>query len=138
MAVTEHDRNRARKHLGYGGVQQSATFVLGVPAAVETAFMVEGAFPRLLPSAERQFIEALDKLDETERLIFESMSSIETSKVGNIELNQKAFEKFIERYRFWQGTVSNLLQIPPNPFDQRPGLGVGYGGGGGINVPVSN
>jgi hypothetical protein len=135
VAVTEHDRNRARKHLGYGQVQAAATFVLGVPAAVETAFMIEGAFDRILPSAESFFREVLDKLDETGRQIFESQSSIEAKKIGNIEINDKMFEQLVQRYQYWQGELANMLQVPPNPFDQRFR---GYGGGAGINISVSN
>lgn len=135
MAITEHDRNRARKALGYGQVQASATFVLGVPAAVETSFMIEGAFDRILPSAESFFREVLDKLDETGRQIFESQSSIEAKKIGTIEINDKMFEQLVQRYQYWQGELANMLQVPPNPFDQRFR---GYGGGAGINIPVSN
>lgn len=132
--ISEVDKNRCRRHLGYGKVQQSATFQLGVPAGVQTAFMVEGTWARILPSAEKDFRETLDRLDATAAQIFDSQGDLEVSKVGNIELNDKMFERLVQRYQFWQGELANMLQIPPNPFDQRF---AGYGrGGGGINVPV--
>lgn len=135
MAISEENKNRIRRHLGYGGVQQAATFLLGTPAAVETAFMVEGSYARILPSAELMLYRMLDRLDEIETMIFESAGSIEASEVGNIKLRDDAMEKFVQRYGFFQGEVANLLQIPVNPFDQRFR---GYGGGGGINVSISN
>jgi hypothetical protein len=117
-------------------VQQSATFQLGVPAAVETAFMVEGTWNRILPSAEGHFRQTLDKLDKLECEILESDEDLRAKKMGDIELNDKLFEQLLQRYRHWQGQLANMLQIAPNPFDQRPGLGQGYGGGGPMNVPV--
>jgi hypothetical protein len=41
----------------------------------------------------------------------------------------------VQRYQYWQGELANMLQVPPNPFDQRFR---GYGGGAGINISVSN
>jgi hypothetical protein len=134
MAVSEDTKNRVRILLGYGGVQMSATTFLGVPAGVETAFMVEGAFPRLLPSIELRLLAMLDKAEEIDRMIFESAESIEASEVGNIKLRDDAMEKYVQRYLWFQGQVANMLQIPANPFDMRF---KGYGGGGGINVPVT-
>lgn len=136
--ISEEDKNRARLHLGYGQVQQSATFLLGVPAAVQTAFMAEGAWARILPSAEAMFRKALDQLDVLYEQIFESYANLDAVKVGNIELNTRQHEQLLEKYRFFQGTVANMLQIPVNPFDQRPGVGAGYGGGGGLNVSVQH
>jgi hypothetical protein len=135
MAVTERDRNRARGHMGYGGVQQSSTFVLGVPAGVQTAFMIEGAWARILPSAEGAFVELLDKLDRVEHQMEENQDDLAVKKLGNIETNLEEFEGLLKRYFYWQGKLANLLQVPPNPFDQRF---AGYsGGGGGINASVS-
>lgn len=137
MAISEHDKNRCRVHLGYGQVQQSSTFVLGVPAAVQTAFMIEGTWARILPSAEKQFISTLDRLDQIYERIFESVDNLDAKKVGNIELNDRQFQQLLERYRFFQGVVANSLQIPPNPFDQRFS-GYGDGGAGGMNIPVNH
>ena len=136
MAISEPDKNRARHHLGYGMVQQSATFQLGVPAAVQTAFMVEGTWNRILPSAEGYFRDLLEKMDKVECKIEASTEDLEVEKVGEITINLKQFEMLITRYKHWQGSLANMLQIPPNPFDQRPMLGSGYGGGGSMNVPV--
>lgn len=137
--ISERDRGRARAHLGYGQVQQASTFLLGVPAGVETAFMVEATWARILPSAEKMFCDLLDKLDDVETIIFEDTPNVAAKKIGNIELNDGQFAMLLQRYRYWQGAVANMIQVPPNPFDQRPGLGLGYNGaGGGINVPVQN
>jgi hypothetical protein len=135
--LSEQDKIRARHHLGYGMVQAAATFQLGVPAAVQTAFMVEGTWNRILPSAEDHFRRLLDRMDKIECLIEDNDDDLAAEKVGEITVNLKMFEMLLERYRHWQGALGNMLQIAPNPFDQRPLLGQGYGGGGGMNVPVT-
>lgn len=133
--ITEHDKVRARGHTGYGGVQQSSTFVLGVPAGVQTAFMIEGAWERLLPSMEAEFSKLLDKLDRVECQIEENMEDLAVTKIGDIEINKTEFEQLVQRYQYWQGKLCNLLQVPPNPFDQR--WNAWGGASGSINVSVT-
>ena len=135
MAITERDKVRGRNHLGYGGVQQSSTFVLGVPAGVQTAFMVEGAWDRILPSMEASFVELLDKLDTVECQIEMNMENLAAKKLGDIELNEREFEQLVQRYQYWQGKLANLLQVPANPFDQRFQNAAGAGG---VNVAVQH
>lgn len=134
--ISEEDKVRGRHHLGYGGVQEAATFVLGVPAAVQTAFMIEGAWSRILPSTEHLFRNLLDRLDGIECQLLEDQPNLAATAVGEIKLNGKEFEMLLQQYRHWQGALANMLQVPPNPFDQRPLLGSGYGGGGSMNVPM--
>jgi hypothetical protein len=136
MTIAEADKVRARGHLGYGGVQQSATFLLGVPAAVQTAFMVEGTWARILPSHEARFRQLLDNMDGIEAQMLDDQGDYAAEQVGSIKVNLREFDMLIRQYRYWQGALANMLQIAPNPFDQRIGLGMGYNGGGGMNVSV--
>lgn len=136
--LTEEDKNRCRSHLGYGQVMASQTFVQGVPAGVQTQFVIEGAMTRLLPSAEQMLRKWLDRLDSVEERIDDSTEDVLANKIGNIELNDKALQRLVDRYRYWQGKVCNLLQVQPNPYDQRPYLGMGWGAGSGVNVPVQH
>jgi hypothetical protein len=129
--LTEADKNRARHHAGYGQVQAAQTFVMGVPAGVQTQFMIEGALNRIMPSAERGFRTLLDRLDRIECRIEESTEDVEVESLGDIKINAKAFVRLVERYRYWQGALCNLMQVPPNPYDMR-----WTSAGGGINVPV--
>jgi hypothetical protein len=132
--ITEEDKNRCRSHLGYLEVQDSQTFVMGVPAGVQTQFMIEGAFARILPSAERGMRKLLDRLDRVLEIIEESEENEQADAIGDIRLKDKAFLKLIRRYQWWQGMLANLLGVPPNPYDQRFVSWTGTGSG--INVPV--
>lgn len=134
--LTDDEKADIRRHMGYGGVQQASTFDLGVPAPVQTAFLIEGAMQRLLPESEPKLRAYLANLNGIEQQWLDDQQDYAASKVGSIEVNLKEFEDLIKQYKFWQGNVANLLQVQPNPFDMRPGLGQGYAGGGGMNVPV--
>jgi hypothetical protein len=135
MALTDSEKSRARHHLGYGEVMESQTFVMGIPAGVQTQFVIEGGLNRIMPSGEARFRKVLDSLNRVECRIEESTEDVEVESLGDIKVNAKAFQRLLERYRFWQGALANIMQVPPNPFDQRFS---GYGAGpGGINVPVT-
>jgi hypothetical protein len=137
--ISEADQVRARSHLGYLNVNQGATFVLGIPAAVQTSFVIEAAWSKIIPAAEKLFRTYLDRLDMIEQQIVEDTEDVAVDKIDEIELRKDEFAQLIKRYQHWQGALANLLGVPPNPFDQRPWLGGGYGGaGGGINVSVNH
>lgn len=135
--VSEEDKSRARRHLGYLGVAESATFNIGIPAGVQTQFTIELAFSKLLASSEPAFHMYLDRLDEIECQIAEGTESLEVTKLGNIELRPDAFEQLLKRYQYWQGNLANLLSVMPNPWDARFGGWLGQGHGG-INANVNH
>lgn len=134
MALTEQEKVRARHHLGYLNVQQAATFVLGVPAAIQTQFMIEGAFSRVLPQAEARFRQLLDTLDGVEQQITDNQINLAVEKIDEITINLKEFQHLVKRYEWWRRGLANLMGILPNPFDQRF---QGWGGPDSINVSVS-
>jgi hypothetical protein len=136
--ISEPDKIRGRHHLGYLNVNQGSTFVLGIPAAVQTSFVIENAWSKIIPAAEQLFRTLLDRLDMIEEQIVEDTEDVAVDKIDEIELRKDEFAQLIKRYQHWQGALGNLLGVPPNPFDQRPFLGGGYSGGGGINVPVNH
>lgn len=129
--LTDEEKVRIRHHLGFLNVQEAYTFVLGTPAGVETQFIIEGAFLRLLPAAVPLVRELLAKCDSTEGQKFENQENLVVSKVGSIELRgpeeQKELEKALNN---WRGALANALGVYKNPFDKRDDAS------GGLNVPV--
>lgn len=134
--ITEEEKMRCRHHLGYPNFASQSTFFLGFPAAIQTQFLIEGAFSKILPVAEWKFRELLGRLDALECQIVDNTENVEAEQVGSIKLREKAFEKVVQRYKWWQGELANMLGVLPNPFDFRGPMGMGYNGGNGINVPV--
>jgi len=133
MALTEDEMARARYHTGYGGVNESSTFVLGVPAGVQTQFVIEAAFKRLRASAEPRFRRLLDALDALDEQVIANADTLVASAVGDITLRPDEMPQIVKRYLWFVNSLCNILMVPRNPFDQRF---ASYSGGGSINVSV--
>ncbi len=69
-ALAPLDRARVRYHLGYLNVQETSTYVLGVPAAIPQLFSVEGAMDKLTPEILPKVYLLLDRLDCLECELF--------------------------------------------------------------------
>lgn len=131
--LTEDEKVRLRHHFGYLNVTEAQTFVLGVPAAVQTQFMIEGAFNKILPAAENLLRKHLCRMDEIEEHVFGGKDLADVNKTGNVEVNRKRLSELAGYYRIAQQAAANLLGVVPNPFDQRSWVSTGDGG---INAPV--
>lgn len=125
---------KCRHHMGYPNVSAVSTYALGVPAAMQTTFMIEGAVVRVLPESEEILRRLLSQLDAVECKVDELLDIVFTSKAEDVEFDDKAIEKLAKVYKIRQQSLANLLAVVPNPFDQREWLQMG---GGGVNVPVT-
>ncbi len=119
MALTDHEKVRIRHHMGYLNVGSVQTFSLGVPSAVETQFLIDGAMNRILPEAETEVRRLVSILDQIEAQQVNDLELLATSKVGEIEVNETEQAKLKVTYRHWQQSLGNLLGVPPNPHDMR-------------------
>jgi hypothetical protein len=136
QSLTIEEKARVRHHMGYLGVDASQTFVLGIPAAVQTQFVIEGAMNRLLPESYEKVRQLLARLDAIEEQIVEDQELLAVSKVDEIDIRPDEFRQLVKQYVWWQSALANLFGIAPNPFDQRfSSWGTGAGG---INVGVQN
>lgn len=133
MALTEYEKVRIRHHLGYLGVTDAYTFVLGTPAAVETQFLIEGAMDRVMEEALPLARELLARCDLTESQMIDDQELIAVDEIGEIKLRKTQQKELRKVYREHIRALSNLLGVPQNPFDKR---GFGVGGAGGTNIPV--
>lgn len=130
--LTNEEKARIRHHLGYLNVQAAATFQLGVPAALQTTFMIELAFTKVLPEAENMLKVFLCRLDDVEKQVFGNLDLAEIESTGAVKVDPKRLSKLAQTYKIAQEGMANLLGVPPNPFDMRSWLQ----GSGGMNVPV--
>lgn len=133
--LTDNQKARARYHLGYLGVQPVATWQLGIPAMTTTQFMIEFAWDKILPEMEGLFELQLCRLDKIENHLFDNLDLNDVLKTGAIEVDPDRLKKFAILYSQPLGALSNMLGVMPNPFDQRPWVGRGMGGG--VNCGVS-
>ena len=132
QTLTIEEKARIRYHMGYLGVQASQTFSLGIPAALQTQFVIEGAMDRLLPESFDKVRQLLARLEAIEEQIVEDQELLAVSKVDEIDIRPDEFRQPVKQYMWWQNALANMFGIVPNPFDQRF---VSWGtGAGGINA----
>ena len=130
---TEDEKTRARHHLGYLNVSAASTFSLGVPAAVQTQFLIENALNLILMTAYPQFQKLLCELDRIECQLLGGSDLADVSQVDTIQIDPMRIEKYGKLYKIPQQALANLLGIVSNPWDQREWLQ-----GPGVNVRVNH
>ncbi len=122
-ALNDEEKVKVRHHLGYLNVQAGQTFVLGVPAAVETQFMIEGAMDRILPAALVEVRRHIQILDTIEGQMVQNLELLQVTKLGEMEINSTGENReqvqLREQYNWWQTSLANLFGVIPNPFDKR-------------------
>jgi hypothetical protein len=125
---------KIRHHLGYLNVAASATFALGVPAAVETMFIIESAMDKVLPEALPEVDRHLGILDGIEQQMLDDLELMAANQVGEISINQKEQAQLTQFYNRWVDSLANVLGSMRNPYDKR--LPQNSGAGGGLNARV--
>jgi hypothetical protein len=134
MALTDEERVGIKHHLGYPNPNAIETFVLGVPALMESLFVVEGAMNAVSPQSEERVRKTLRRLEKLDEQIEENADALLLTKADEVEFRDDEFEKIHQRYVYWQGQLCNLLGLPgPNPYDAR-----WTGAAGGINIGVQH
>lgn len=129
---SEHEKARIRYHLGYTNVTSVSTFSLGVPANVQTTYLLEGAFNKMLPEGETLVRELIPRLDAIDLQIFENSEFLVAASVDEIQMRPDEMQRLIDRYEWCRRSLGNAMGVPPNPFDQRF-----VGGGTSINARVT-
>ncbi len=134
--LADEEKVQIRHHLGFMNAQEAATFVLGVPASLETQFVIEAAFTKILPAALGLVRKLLARCEATEAQYFDDQENLAVEQVGSIKLRADEGEQLMQvggRYDYWRQGLANALGIWCNPYDRRFALGAGTSG---INVSV--
>lgn len=128
--LTDDEKVRVRHHLGYLNIQEAQTFILGIPAGVQTSFIIEGAMNKVLDAALPLVRRLLATLDTIEGQMVDDAELAAVNGIGDIEINQKEQAQLRDQYDYHRRGLGNCFGVVPNPFDTR------FEGGAGINVPV--
>lgn len=119
MSLTNEERVKVRKALGYVQTKLAVTFSLGIVTNVAYQQLAERAMDQLLPEAEDYIRQLLARFDEIETYIAEDTDTVIASSIGNITLNPDAMKELWKRYKYWRGVLSNALGVPAAPDDAR-------------------
>lgn len=129
LLLTDEEKVRIRHHLGYLNVQAAATFQLGIPAAVQTQFVIESAMNKIIADALPKVRQLLSVLDGIEAQMVDDAELAAINRLDTIEINQKEQVQLRDQYDYHRRGLANLFGVFPNPYDQRFA-------GGGINATV--
>ena len=127
MPLTEEEKVLIRDHLGFPNVSGMSTFALGMPAAIQTSFIIEKAMDVVLERAlprVRQIVAVLERIDGQ---AIDDLELAAVNAIGDIAVNQFEQKTLDERRRYWCGRLCNALAVFPNPFDQTKGTTGGLG-----------
>jgi hypothetical protein len=119
MPFTGEEKTKIRHHLGYLGVQAASTFFLGIPAGIQTQFMIEGAFDRVLLDAEPEVRRHLRILDRIEDQMIDDLELLAVEGVDEIKVRKDEQAALWDQYEHWRRSLANIFGVMPNPFDQR-------------------
>lgn len=123
--LTDEEKSQIRTHMGYPGIRAASSFIVGFPATIETAYLIEGAMNEVRQGDLPRLRQILCVLNELECLDVSDVSVHVASRVGETEINHGEHRLIDARYDLWLSKLENLLCVPRNPFDKR------WGGGGG-------
>lgn len=127
MPLTPQEKVRIRDLLGFLNVANAQTFALGIPAGVETQFIIEKAMDLVPEDAlflVREHVETLQAIDGQSR---EDQELMAVNAIGDITINQQEQKQLDERRRYWRGRLCNAMGVYPNPFDMTNGTTGGIG-----------
>jgi hypothetical protein len=119
MALTDEEKSKIRKHLGYPEVDVASGIGLGMPLLYQALFPVDGALRRLKPIAEPQVRDILAKCDAAEQAIAEAETRLAASAVGDIRLRDNEIQARKAQYRYWCRRLSEVTGAPLNPYSER-------------------
>ncbi len=121
MPLTEQEKVRVRDLLGFLNVANAQTFALGMPAGVETQFIIEKAMDYVPEHALFLVREHMATLQAIDGQSIEDMELMAVNGIGDITVNQEEQKQLDTRRRYWRGRLCNALGVYPNPFDQTNG-----------------
>lgn len=85
MPLTNNEKARCRYHMGYPVTDPVASYQLGIPKPVQTAFLMESSLS-LIQYEACWFRSLLELLDVTEANLAKAQCLLSAQRVGDIEL----------------------------------------------------
>jgi len=117
--LTDEERAQIRYHLGYPNVSAVASYQIGVPIPVQTAFLVESAMGRVIPLAIPKVREILALLDNIECRMIEGQKRLAANKVGEIEVRPEEIPQLEREHTRWAQRLADILCVPLYPFSAK-------------------
>ncbi len=119
MAFDPVTKERIRYHLGYLNVQPAAAITFGMPAPVQTLFLLENAMNLLLPVAEARVYNMIQILDNIENKMVQGQDYLPANKLGELEIRKEHIDMLEDEYDRWASRLADQLGVVKYPFAQK-------------------
>ena len=121
-ALTELERARIRRHLGYQSWANLAlAWGFSFPTGVEPQFYVNDAMNRLTDEGLELVREDMRQCDAIESQLKDSIKRLKAAKVGDITLNPDEPDALRGELRKWRDQLANDFGAFINPFKHESG-----------------
>lgn len=136
MPLSLADRSRARYHLGYMGVSPAPSIQMGIPRAIETAFLIENSFDLLMEDQVPRVVAILDFMDKIEAQEKDGISRLRAEKLDTLTLRADEEDALNREYCKWGYKLAGILGCQPYPFSERYARNGAGGKGRAGSIPV--
>lgn len=121
--LTETEKVRARKHMGYVSAKERPIISLGLPSVSPTQSSFEAILNEIPQAALPEIRMHLDLLDGIQKQGLDDLELLAVTGVGSIAIASDEQKKLREQYDYYVAELSNLLGVSRNPYDVRLQVG---------------
>lgn len=136
MAFDDAEKERIRYHMGYLQVAPAAALTFGIPAPIQTLFLVESAMDRVLPAAEDRIRKLITVLDQIECRMLDGQNYLIADQLSDITIRADNIDKLEDEYCRWASRLADVLGSPLYPGAERFRRLRGGGAGQAGSIPV--
>lgn len=130
MALSAEDRARVKMHLGYPLVNPVISIGLGMPAALSTAWLLDGAMDALSETDGGcdRVRRVLKIMDGVEDLLVASQERRAVTRADELSLNENEANQLEGEYQRWGHRLAETLGSKPYHLSERYKRGWGLSG----------
>ena len=122
-ALSDHDKGRCRRHLGYLALSSGSAIAFGLPMPVQTLFILEQAMNLLLDDQAVEYCQKLlHRCDELEETSYQAAKTGLVAVAGKLTLHPQGrlgTDNIDREYHKQVGRLADHLGVPRYPFSER-------------------
>jgi hypothetical protein len=115
MPLDDTERERVRYHMGYLSVQPAASIQFGLPAPIQTLFLVELAMTNLLEDGVDRVRQLLQTLDMIEARMRDGVKFLVAESIDNMKIRRDHLDALEDEHTRWAERLSEELGAPLYP-----------------------
>lgn len=113
------EKERIRYHMGYLQVQPAASISYGIPAPIQTLFLLESAMDRIISNAEDRVRKLITVLDEIECRMLDGQNYLMADQLADITIRKNHIDQLEDEYCRWAARLADTLGAPLYPGAER-------------------